>query len=244
MQNRLGRNLDLFPTGNLCAISTDCVIALAHSPVDIKVTAPDGKSMTSQLSEIPAASYTAINEPGGHSSAVVIIPFAASGDYSITVSPKPDASPTDTYTLEVSQAGQLTVLAQDVQIQSIPPLPYTVLVLAPVNIDIKPGSFPNSVNPKSAGRVPVAILSTTTFDAPNVVDRQSLTFGRLGDEQTLLFCNSGGQDVNGDGLLDLMCHFNTKNLGLLDADTHAVLRGKTIGGVPFMGSDSVAVINY
>ena len=33
-----------------------------------------------------------------------------------------------------------------------------------VGIDIKPGSFPNSINLKGKGVIPVAILSTTTFD--------------------------------------------------------------------------------
>ena len=34
-----------------------------------------------------------------------------------------------------------------------------------VAIDIKPGSYPNSINLKSNGKVPVAILSSPTFDA-------------------------------------------------------------------------------
>ncbi len=47
----------------------------------------------------------------------------------------------------------------------------------PVTIDIKPGSDPNSINPKSKGKIPVAILSTQDFDAPQMVDKDSLTFG-------------------------------------------------------------------
>jgi hypothetical protein len=37
-----------------------------------------------------------------------------------------------------------------------------------VPIDIKPGSFPNSINPQSKGVIPVAILTTDTFDATTV----------------------------------------------------------------------------
>ena len=33
-------------------------------------------------------------------------------------------------------------------------------------IDIKPGTFPNTINPKSMGVIPVGILSTADFDAP------------------------------------------------------------------------------
>jgi hypothetical protein len=34
-----------------------------------------------------------------------------------------------------------------------------------------------------------------------------LTFGRTGKEQSLAFCNTGGEDVNGDGLSDLVLSF-------------------------------------
>ena len=47
---------------------------------------------------------------------------------------------------------------------------------AEVVIDIKPGSFPNSINPKNKGVIPVAILTTATFDA-TTVDPLSVTFG-------------------------------------------------------------------
>jgi hypothetical protein len=68
-------------------------------------------------------------------------------------------------------------------------------------------------------------------------------FGRLGDELSLAFCNSNGEDVNADGLLDLVCHFNTKLTGFLAGDAHGTLKGKTIDGLPFMGTDFVRIIN-
>ena len=37
-----------------------------------------------------------------------------------------------------------------------------------ISIDIKPGSFPDSINPRSKGVIPVAILTTDTFDATTV----------------------------------------------------------------------------
>jgi hypothetical protein len=37
-----------------------------------------------------------------------------------------------------------------------------------VSIDIKPGSAPNSINPRSRGVIPVAILTTDTFDALDI----------------------------------------------------------------------------
>jgi hypothetical protein len=38
----------------------------------------------------------------------------------------------------------------------------------PISIDIKPGTFPNRINPRSKGKITVAILSTDTFDATTI----------------------------------------------------------------------------
>ena len=111
-----------------------------------------------------------------------------------------------------------------------------------VSIDIKPGSFPNSINPRSRGKIPVAILSTAGFDAPAQVDQGSLTFGRTGNEQSLAFCNSSPEDVNNDGLLDLICHFLTQLTGFQPSDTQGVLKGQTVSATPILGTDSVRIV--
>ena len=111
-----------------------------------------------------------------------------------------------------------------------------------VDIDIKPGSDPNSINPGNRGVIPVAILSTPEFDAPGEVDTASLTFGRAGDEDSLRRCVRGSEDVNEDGLLDLICHFNTQETGLSVDDIEAILRGQTLDGVAIEGSDTVRVV--
>jgi hypothetical protein len=109
-----------------------------------------------------------------------------------------------------------------------------------VTIDIKPGDFPNSINPRSRGQIPVAILSSSDFDAPALVDEHSLTFGRSGNEPSLAFC--GSNDVNGDGLLDLVCHFHTPGAGFRRGDTRGLLKGRTVEGKAFVGVDSVRVV--
>ncbi len=111
-----------------------------------------------------------------------------------------------------------------------------------VSIDIKPGSFPNSINPTSNGKIPVAILSAPNFDAPSQVNTASLTFGRTGNESSLAFCNASPQDVNGDGLADLVCHFTTQQTGFQAGDTQSVLKGKTVTGIPIVGADSVVIV--
>jgi hypothetical protein len=110
-----------------------------------------------------------------------------------------------------------------------------------VTIDIKPGSDPNAINPKSKGKIPVAILSTPDFDATTEVDKSSLTFGRTGNESSLFKC-TGDEDANGDGKLDVVCHFNTPQTGFQSGDTVGVLKGTTIGGVPIVGTDSVKIV--
>ena len=69
------------------------------SPVDIEITAPDGRLMARDLAEIPGASYMELEDEAGHPTATVLIPFPLGGEYLISVLPKPSALPTDTFTL-------------------------------------------------------------------------------------------------------------------------------------------------
>jgi len=108
-----------------------------------------------------------------------------------------------------------------------------------VSIDIKPGSDPNSINPKSEGKIPVAILSTMDFYAPAEIETESLTFGATGDEHSLAFCNPSPEDVNNDGYDDLLCHFYTQETGFQCGDEEGILKGQTVDEVPIEGSDSV-----
>jgi hypothetical protein len=111
-----------------------------------------------------------------------------------------------------------------------------------VSIDIKPGSFPNSINLGSGGSVPVAIFSTTTFDA-TTVDPMSAKLAsatvRLKGQGTPM---ASFADVNDDGLLDLVVHVSTEALQLSGTDTEALLEGQTFSGVPVKGTDSVRVV--
>jgi len=119
---------------------------------------------------------------------------------------------------------------------------FTIACVIPVAIDIKPGSAVSAINPASKGTTPVAILSSATFDAPTMVDQSRLTFGRTGDEPSLAFCNGAGEDVNADGILDLVCHFTTRTTGFLPGDTAGVLKGKTVTGAAILGTDSIRVV--
>jgi hypothetical protein len=81
----------------------------------------------------------------------------------------------------------------------------------PETIDIKSGSFPNSINPKSNGVIPVAILTTNPFDA-TTVDPLSIKFGP--QRATEAHGRGHNEDVDGDGDVDLVLHFRTQEIGL------------------------------
>jgi hypothetical protein len=88
----------------------------------------------------------------------------------------------------------------------------------------------------------VAILSSSTFNAVTQVDQTSFTFGATGEEASLAFCDASGQDVNGDGLPDLVCHFNTQATGLQTGSSNAVLKGRTVPGAQIEGSEAIVIV--
>jgi len=117
--------------------------------------------------------------------------------------------------------------------------------LGGVTIDIKPGSDPNSINLKSKGVIPVAILGSVTFDV-TTVDVTTLKFGpnlasTAHDLTDSIVYADHLQDVNVDGFTDLVCHFKTQKLGLVEGSTEATLIGET-NGLPFTGTDLVRIV--
>jgi probable HAF family extracellular repeat protein len=120
---------------------------------------------------------------------------------------------------------------------------YSAFILSPileVSVNIRPGGDFNRVNPRNRGMIPVAILSTKDFHAPNMLKLNTLTFGAKGDEKSLAFCSS--KDVNKDGYRDLLCFFNTGTTGFRCGNTEGILRGKTVDGMIVEGRDSVKIV--
>lgn len=106
----------------------------------------------------------------------------------------------------------------------------------PINIDVKPGDNNNTVNLKSKGVTPIAVLTDGNFDA-TTLDVSSLRFG-LG----AAFESHGKghiEDVDGDGDNDLILHFDTQVVGLSVGDNQVCLTGTTNGGIPVEGCDLI-----
>lgn len=109
----------------------------------------------------------------------------------------------------------------------------------PISIDIKPATFSNSINTKSKGKIPVAILTTDSFDAASV-DPTTVLFGATGIEAAPV--HSSMEDVDGDGDLDMVLLFVTQDTGITCGDTSASLTGELFSGVRFEGSDSIETV--
>lgn len=96
---------------------------------------------------------------------------------------------------------------------------------------------------KGKDPIPVAILSAPDFDATEMIDEKSLTFGATGDEKSLIRCKKKGKDVRvdkaRDGMKDLVCYFRPDLAGFQAGDVQAFLKGNLVGGGEIEGSASL-----
>jgi hypothetical protein len=115
-----------------------------------------------------------------------------------------------------------------------------------VQIDIRPGSDPNSINCNNEqGVVAVAILTTDDFDA-TTVDHTAVTFE--GATETHLDKKSGvarrhEEDVDSDGDTDLVLHFRLGDTGVTCDSMEGTLEGETFDGQAITGTDAVRMID-
>jgi uncharacterized repeat protein (TIGR01451 family) len=136
--------------------------------------------------------------------------------------------------------------------------------VVPVTINIKPGEYPNSINPGSQGLTPVAVLTTLAgeygnplaFDA-TLIDPLSVRFGT----RAAVWAETGGafaahgtghiedsrelDETTRDRDLDMVLQFLTRDTGIRAGDVEACIKGEWIdrnGRVyKFFGCDSVKV---
>ena len=112
-----------------------------------------------------------------------------------------------------------------------------------IAIDIVPGVHPNVIrlrpDPREIAPIRVAILSTPDFQPLQRVNQSTISFGRSGDERSMSFCTA--DEVNGDGIPDLICHFETQTTGFRAGDSQGILRFLTLDRIWFEGRDSVRI---
>ena len=112
-----------------------------------------------------------------------------------------------------------------------------------ISMEIKPGNDDVSppINPRSRGKIPVALLGSGAFDVKDV-DVSSLTFGASGYERSLHKCAKQPKDVNRDGFPDLLCHFYTERTGFDGSHLEGRLNGATDDGVAFQAASYLKVV--
>jgi streptogramin lyase len=138
-------------------------------------------------------------------------------------------------TLKASPEGASPVLA-DIRIS-----PHVIYV----DIDIKPGSDPNSINCENQKEtITVAVLTTDDFDA-TIVDHTTVTFEGASEMHVNKKTGEPRRheaDVDEDGDMDLEFHFRLGDTALTCESTQGMLIGEIYDGIPIEGSDSVRMI--
>jgi hypothetical protein len=116
-----------------------------------------------------------------------------------------------------------------------------VVILEPFEftIDIKPGSDVNPINLGSQGVIPVAIYGSADFDVLGI-EAASITFGPNAAPEA--HGKVHPDDVNDDGYLDLMLHFRTQAVGLVEGTTELCLHAATMDSVSLDGCDSITIV--
>jgi hypothetical protein len=108
----------------------------------------------------------------------------------------------------------------------------------PATVDIRSeGSA--AINPRSQGVIPVAILTTPTLNSTQI-DPSTVRFGRTGVEAAAVRFSM--EDVNHDGLLDMVLHFKTQDTSIACGDVSAVLTGQTFGKTSILGSTAIVTV--
>jgi hypothetical protein len=242
------------------AVNTAFTVAITGSPVETQTAAvsynPNQWSLSGEL-EITATinlANTGLNASDIHPGSIrlngtePIIEGSASGTGSTltvrftgtgAVQSVGTPAPGTTVFPRVTGANSATTPTRFFAAQAPVSIPFNVA------IDIKPRTFPNTINLGSSGTVPVAILSTATFYAgdvdPGTVELNGAEVKLRGKSNTPM---ASLEDVNGDGILDLVVHIVTSELEINPNDTIAVLRGytKLPGRKAIYGLDTVRIV--
>lgn len=236
---------------------------VTKSPVELSVFDPEGGHVSSENAllndlghtrEVPGMYYMVKELEPGAADDTVAIPQLKPGMYLINVTPKPNAQPSDVFSLEVRLPGNTIALAERVSVEDLTKRtfafeasPEGVIAGVQATVDIKPGDSLACINPKSKGNTPVAILGSASVDAQAIVGN-SIEMGVDSDRSTPGVRPtrwSADSDVNRDGFVDLVLHFSTpalKDAAILEDGKRVFVTGQLTDGRPIAGTDVVYLV--
>ncbi len=118
-----------------------------------------------------------------------------------------------------------------------------------VNIDIRPGTYPNDISLKDEGLLPAAILGSSSLNVTTIeiatirLGGTALATQEPASSQKLLYSYG---DINSDGYMDLVLFFRIQDLvraeTLNPATTQLTLTANLKDREPIQGTDSVRII--
>lgn len=198
--------------GILCGIDENCMEVRVFSPVRVEVQAPDGRVLAHDRAEIPAAELFVVENEAEHPVMIARVPGPLPGTYRLALTPKDDALPTDTFSIEIVRGQHREMLVSNVPVDEIPTDGYAIEVPMPIATDVKPGSCRNPVNLQSRGKIPVAILGTADFTVSDLDPETILLEGVDAAMWTEELLREEGPCGNSDQHLDLVLKFDTQLL--------------------------------
>jgi len=152
-----------------------------------------------------------------------VIPYVTSATDDLA--PHPLLAPSDQ--IEIPARSIVTLVAY-----------HSVLSLPPRKVNLSAQAA--AVRVTRPGVIPVAILGEVEFDVDEI-DRTTLELGPGAARPT----HRGGghtDDVNGDGITDLVSHFNLREVSLALGDEWVCATGNTFDGRPFEGCDAIRTL--
>ena len=228
------------------------VISEAGNPSGVRVTAdPSGGAIPATISV--CGSRARISFRAGDD-AVITCSSVTVEVTSGTVEVEFIADDGTTATTSVDQGNTLTFYPETITFTAAPTNSSLVVVLVDgevvsiepgqtsraVDIDIKPGSFPNSIKMSENGAIPVAVFSTEAFDA-TLIDPSTITLNSSSVRLRGKGFAASFEDIDQDGILDLVVQVDRGGFETT-GDGIGFLKGITFNGMHVKGSDSVRVI--
>ena len=105
------------------------------------------------------------------------------------------------------------------------------------SLRVRPSGGSPDINVKSGGNVSVVLYSHDNLDATQI---SNIAFGP--GQAGLAHAAPHPQDMNGDGVDDLVMHFKQRDIGASCGDTTATLSADTAGGYPFSATAAINVV--